>query len=75
METRIWSRWKRFAQRAGEVQANALFFLLYFIVLVPLAWASPRNPLFRRGAVRRQVPSWRARTAANPDLPGVRRQF
>jgi len=75
METRIWSRWKRFAQRAGEVQANALFFLLYFIVLVPLAWASPRNPLFRRSGARRQGPSWRPRAATKTDLPSVRRQF
>jgi hypothetical protein len=60
MPVRIWSRWKDFAQRAAEVQAHVLFFLLYFVVLVPLASISSRDPGFRRrrGAVEMPPSLW-----------------
>jgi hypothetical protein len=74
MPTTVWARWKRVAQRAAEFQANALFFLLYFVAIVPMA-------LFRLGGAGHRTkpdqhgPRWIPRDPASADLTSVRRQF
>ena len=44
----VWDRWRRFAHRAAVVQSNVLLFVLYFVLVVPLAvvlrlWPSGRS--------------------------------
>jgi hypothetical protein len=34
---KAWARWKRFGAAAARAQSNALMWLLYFLVLVPVA--------------------------------------
>jgi len=63
------------ARRAAEIQAHVLFFLLYFLALVPLGILQPasRRALTRRTAVK---PTWRAREAPHQaDLASSRRQY
>ena len=45
-----WSRWKRFAHRAAEVQSNVLLGALYFLVVLPIALV--RRPARSRPAAR-----------------------
>jgi hypothetical protein len=74
MASIIWTRWKRLAHRAAEFQANALFFVLYFIAILPMR-------LLRLGADeggaanQRGHPRWIRREPASSDLESVRRQF
>ena len=71
-----WSRWKRFAQRAAEAQAHVLFFLLYFLAIVPMG-------LLRLGSANEELrqrppgdgPRWRSRESSTADLTSARRQF
>ena len=72
-DSRPWARWKRFAHRAAEAQANVLFFLLYVLIILPMGLARRRSadPLGRRTA---GTPSWRPRAEAAPDLAAARRQ-
>ena len=70
----VWARWKRFAHRAAEVQAHVLFFLLYFLAIVPMG-------LVRRAlTVRRKNddgggPRWRPHDRSGTGLADARRQF
>lgn len=68
-----WSRWKRFAAVAADVQGQVLFFLLYFLVLLPIALVSAPRAVF--GRARRTPPHWRQREPTSPDLVSARRQF
>jgi hypothetical protein len=72
---RAWTRWKRFAHRAAEVQAYGLLTILYGLVVIPVG-------LMRRRASRQVLgehaqPAWQTRTAdasADP-LQDARQQF
>jgi hypothetical protein len=67
---RVWTRWKRFAHRAAEVQAVIILGLLYWIVVVPI------------GSIRKvsredsTTPAWHARAGARSiTVEDARRQF
>ena len=71
-----WDRWKRFAQRAAEAQAHVLFFLLYFLAIVPmglLRLGGANEELRQRAAGN--VPRWRDRESSSAGLTSARRQF
>lgn len=71
----LWSRWKRFAQRAAEVQANVVFFVLYFLAIVPMALLRlGGTPDFKRRAGR-EAPRWHPHDPAAADLRTSHRQF
>jgi hypothetical protein len=71
-----WERWRRFAERAAEAQAHVLFFLLYFLAIVPMG-------LLRLGSANDELrqrppgegPRWRHRESSRADLTSARRQF
>jgi hypothetical protein len=69
----LWSRWKSIAQRAAEVQANVVFFLLYYLAIVPMGLLRLGGPsaLKRRPA----PPSWIDHDSTPADLNSARRQF
>ena len=66
-----WARWKEFAARAAAVQSNALLWVLYFLLLVPLALI--RRPF--AGPLDGGRPGWRVRPTDPPSLEAARRQF
>ena len=71
-----WDRWRRFAQRAAEAQAHVLFFLLYFLAIVPmglLRLGGANEELRQRAAGN--VPRWRDRESSSAGLTSARRQF
>jgi len=71
--TSLWSRWKGFAQRAAEVQANVLFFLLYYLAIVPMGLLRLGGPsALKRSDAR---PAWTKHDQAPADLNTARRQF
>jgi hypothetical protein len=70
MKAGLWQQWKRLARKAAEVQAHVVFFLLYFLLLVPLAFISGR----RRSAVAAS-PRWEGRSPQSDDLADARRQY
>ena len=67
-----WAKWKALARRAAVAQSNVLLWLLYYVMVVPLA-------LLRRpfdGRRESSQPSWRERPASDADrLATARRQF
>jgi hypothetical protein len=71
----LWSRWMRVAQKAAEIQGHALFFLLYFLAIVPMGLLNPgsRKTLARRrpGA----APEWHRREPHSSDLASSQRQY
>ena len=70
MPRRLWSRWKRFAHRAAEVQSLVVLALLYWIVVVPVGLI---RKLGRRPSAR---PEWKTRSATGPvSVEDARRQF
>jgi hypothetical protein len=67
----LWNRWKAFARRAAQVQSLAVLWLLYYLLLVPIA-------LVRRGGWRPRGPQgggWQPRTTRTGDVASARRQF
>lgn len=72
---RAWDRWKRFASAAARAQGNVLFFLLYFIAIVPMGLLrlGDSDELKRRRAG--QPIAWRPHSQAPADLDVARRQF
>ena len=36
MPSRLWSRWKRIAHRAAEIQSFVILTILYWLVVVPI---------------------------------------
>ena len=70
---RMWARWKAFAQRAAEVQANVLFFLLYYVAIVPMGLLRLGGP----SALKRSAgtPAWTTHEGTPSDLRSSRRQF
>lgn len=75
MSTRktMWARWKAFAQRAAEVQANVLFFLLYYVAIVPMGLLRLGGPSALKRA--RGIPAWTPHDQSRSDLQSSRRQF
>ena len=69
----MWRRWKRFAAKAAEVQGQVLLFLLYFLVLLPMALVASPGSVF--GRVRRSEAAWKPRLEATPDLDSLHRQY
>ena len=67
-----WARWMVVARRAAEIQAHVLFFLLYFLAMVPLGFLHPAS---RRALTGRTAgkPAWRTRESQR-DLGSSRRQ-
>jgi hypothetical protein len=75
MKKSAWARWMVVARRAAEIQAHVLFFLLYFLALVPLGLL---QPVSRRALTRRTTgkPTWHAREGPHPtELTSSRRQY
>jgi hypothetical protein len=67
---RLWSRWKRFAHRAAEIQSLVVLAVLYWIVVVPVGM------LRRLGRRPHQRPEWTIRPPADPaTIETARRQF
>ena len=71
--TSLWSRWRALAHRAAQVQANVVFFLLYYVAIVPMGLLRLGGP----SALKRPrgVPSWSRRNTTATDLHSARRQF
>lgn len=71
----VWSRWRTFAQRAAEVQANVLFFALYFVAIVPMGLLrlGGTPALKRRG--ENGAPCWHDHDRTAADLGSSHRQF
>jgi hypothetical protein len=71
----LWTRWKRVAQKAAEIQGHALFFLLYFLAIVPMGLVNPgsRKTLARRRPGAR--PEWHRREPHSTNLASSQRQF
>jgi hypothetical protein len=65
----LWSRWKRLARQAAEVQSEIVLFALYLLV-VPLAATAQ---FFTRS--RRQKSGWQKRETTDDGLAEARRQF
>lgn len=64
-------RWKALARRAAQMQGQVIFFLLYFVAFVPLAF-------IRRAATsasNHTPPRWMDRPPAADDLLSARRQY
>jgi hypothetical protein len=70
----LWSRWKAFAQRAAEVQASVLFFLLYYIAIVPMGLLRLGGPSALRRS-RSASPAWTDHDRSPVDLRSSRRQY
>jgi hypothetical protein len=70
----LWSRWKVLAQRAAEVQANVLFFLLYYIAIVPMGLLRLGQSSARSGPPG-APPVWTDHGRSPADLVSARRQF
>ena len=74
--TSVWDRWRRFAQRAAEAQAHVLFFLLYFLTVVPMGVLGLGGANVElRHRPPGDGPRWRDRESSSADLASARRQF
>jgi len=71
----MWARWKRVAQKAAEIQGHVLFFLLYFLALVPMGLLHPASRKALTGRVPGIAPGWRTREPDSTDLAASRRQY
>ncbi|HYT68193.1 MAG TPA: hypothetical protein VEL51_17325 [Vicinamibacterales bacterium] len=70
MASRLWTRWRRFAHRAAEIQAMVVLAGLYWVVVVPA------GTIVRRRRVDSRAPAWKMRQPApGPNLDDARRQF
>jgi hypothetical protein len=68
----VWQRWKRLAHRAAVVQSHVLLFLLYVLVVVPVAAV---GRMFGAGRALLDSKGWRALDDGGEDLTSARRQF
>jgi hypothetical protein len=69
----MWARWKAIAQRAAEIQANVLFFLLYYAAIVPMGLLRLGGPSALGRS--RGIPAWTAHDRSSVDLESSRKQF
>jgi hypothetical protein len=44
MPSRLWTRWKRIAHRAAEIQSLVILAVLYWVVVVPIGLLRKRQP-------------------------------
>ncbi|MBK5298437.1 MAG: hypothetical protein JJE40_14895 [Vicinamibacteria bacterium] len=68
---RLWRQWRRLVHRAAVAQSNALLFLVYYLLILPLA-------LLRRATSRSTLPggAWRPMRQPPPgNLDSWRQQF
>lgn len=74
MLTRLWSQWKRFAQRLADFQARVILTLIYYLVLAPFGLiVSLLGDLLR--TKRPQTSTWVARPTEASSLQNARKQF
>ena len=69
---KAWQRWRRFAHRAAVVQSHVLLFLLYVLVVVPVASV---GKLFGTGRAVLRSAGWREIERPPDDLDSAHRQF
>jgi hypothetical protein len=70
----LWARWKGVAHRAAILQGQALFFIVYLIVIVPMGLVGiALSKLQRRTGD--DVPRWHDHDNGPVDLNASRRQF
>jgi hypothetical protein len=69
----LWARWKALAHRAAEVQASVVFFLLYYLAIVPMGLLRLGGP----SALKRSnaTPVWTPHDRSVADLRSSRRQY
>jgi hypothetical protein len=72
-KTSLWERWKSVAHTAAAVQSNVLLWVLYFIVLVPIAFA--RRPFDDTLGRQTDRPAWQPRPPGPKGPEGARRQY
>jgi hypothetical protein len=75
MAIRVWTRWKAFAHRAAEFQANVLFLLLYFAGVIPIRALGLDQSGGKSAASVQQRPHWSVKEPMTCDLSWARRQF
>jgi hypothetical protein len=67
---RLWTKWKRIAHRAAEIQSQIVLTALYWIIVVPIGLVR-----FKRRPTNQQ-PGWIERAPADKvTLEDARRQF
>jgi hypothetical protein len=65
---KLWTKWKRFAHRAAEIQSLAILAALYWIVVVPIGLVRRRRP-------NNGPPRWTTRAAGGTvSIEDARRQ-
>jgi hypothetical protein len=65
----LWHRWKRLAHRAAEIQAIVILTIVYWVIVVPIAF------LQRLGGRRTIEPGWQTRPPTGPvPIENARRQ-
>ncbi len=71
----LWSRWKAFAIKLGNLWARIIFTLFYFLIVTPfgLAVRLLSDPLQIKH--RDDVTFWQPKTLPEPTLEEARRQF
>jgi len=75
MKQSAWAKWMVVARRAAEIQAHVLFFLLYFLALVPLGFLQPASRRALASSASGK-PRWQARESPHStDLAASRRQY
>ena len=75
MLTRLWTRWKRFAQKIGDFQARVILTILYYIVLglAGVFVRLLRDPLHMKRQPR--ASAWVPKPLEHVNLETARRQF
>ena len=68
----VWQRWKRLAHRAAVVQSHVLLFLLYVLVVIPVAAV---GRMFGAGPALLDSDGWRALDDSGEDSTSAHRQF
>ncbi len=67
---KLWQRWQRFSHRAAAVQSHVILFLLYGVVVIPIATLTGLNR-HKRGA----APVWNPMPPEAAGIDSARRQF
>jgi hypothetical protein len=67
-----WRRWRQFAHRAAEVQSRVVLFLLYFLVIAPIALVIR---MARTRRVTTTAETWHAVTSSPETFESAQNQF
>ncbi len=75
MWTRLWARWKRFAQKIADFQARLILTVIYFLIVAPygLVVRLVSDPLHVKRSDRPSM--WIPRGQEDATIRGARRQF